>query len=273
MSNEPKKKETAQERQERRQNEIAALMESMDRTSPPADTELLKSLRLSVVESPQRSSPATTEADSSSGASVAPTPPALSTPVPHAVPVVPAPTRSVAIEGALQPPTVLLGAAIEEPVAADSEAPVGEVLIPATPDQFTVDATITEIARAAKAYPYPDVTGRGSVRISEDVFSRVTMIYAKARIDKILVLSYLLYSHVPAEGTQRVPKWILEPPPKVARRRILVFIRDEALARRLSDTAIRFGITEADIVENIVRKHIPEAPFQYKPKRRMRFSA
>jgi hypothetical protein len=114
---------------------------------------------------------------------------------------------------------------------------------------------------------------RGSVRVSEDVFSRITMIYARARIDKILVLSYLLYVYVPVEGLQRVPKWLLEAPPKMPRPRILVFIKDESLARRLSDTAIRFGVTEADIVENIVRKHVPEAPFQYKPKRRMRFSA
>jgi hypothetical protein len=28
-----------------------------------------------------------------------------------------------------------------------------------------------------------------------------------------------------------------------------VFIKDEALARRLSDTAIRFAVTEADIIE------------------------
>jgi hypothetical protein len=37
-------------------------------------------------------------------------------------------------------------------------------------------------------------------------------------------------------------------------------------------TAIRFAVTEADIIENIVRKNLPEAPFQYKPKRRMRFT-
>ena len=63
-----------------------------------------------------------------------------------------------------------------------------------------------------------------------------------------------------------------ETPPKMPRPRILVFIKDEALARRLYDTAIRFAITEADIIENTVRKNLPEAPFQYKPKRRMRFS-
>jgi hypothetical protein len=35
---------------------------------------------------------------------------------------------------------------------------------------------------------------------------------------------------------------------------------------------IRFAVTEADNIENIVRKNLPEAPFQYKPKRRMRFT-
>jgi hypothetical protein len=98
------------------------------------------------------------------------------------------------------------------------------------------------------------------------------MIYTKQRIDKILVLSYLLYRHVRAEGLQRVPRWVLETPPKMPRPTILVFIKDEALASRLSDTAIRFAVTEADIIENIVRKNLPEAPFQYKPKKRMRFT-
>ena len=147
-----------------------------------------------------------------------------------------------------------------------------EVLIPRNPELSTIEAAIAEIGRAVRGFPYPDTPGRGSVRVSEDVFSRVTMIYAKQRIDKILVLSYLLFRDVPAEGLQRVPRWVLETPPKMPRPRILVFIKDEALARRLSDTAIRFAVTEADIIENTVRKNLPEAPFQYKPKRRMRFS-
>ena len=99
------------------------------------------------------------------------------------------------------------------------------------------------------------------------------MIFANQRIDKILVLSYLLYNYVPGQGAQRFPKWLLDTPPKVPRPRILVFIKDGSLAKRLSDTATRFGVSEADIIENIARKHLPEAQFQYKPKRRMRFSA
>jgi hypothetical protein len=146
------------------------------------------------------------------------------------------------------------------------------VLIARNPELSTVEAAIAEIGRAVREFPYPNTTGRGSVGVSEDVFSRVTMIYAKQRIDKILVLSYLLYRHLPAEGLQRVPRWVLETPPKMPRPRILVFIKDEALARRLSDSAIRFAVTEADIIENTVRKNLPETPFQYKPKRRMRFS-
>jgi hypothetical protein len=154
----------------------------------------------------------------------------------------------------------------------DVEPPGEEVLIARNPELSTVEAAIAEIGRAVREFPYPNTTGRGSVRVSEDVFSRVTMIYAKQRIDKILVLSYLLYRHVPAEGLQRVPRWVLEKPPKMPRPRILVFMKDEGLARRLSDTAICFGITEADIIENTVRLNLPEAPFQYRPKRRMRFS-
>ena len=264
MSNEAKRKETAQEREARRQNEIAALMESMERTAPPADTELLNSLKVGLIESPEKAFAVKPAAEIY--LSEAPAIP---------IPVAPPAPPGVPIEGALRLPPLSSAPTIGKPTneTGDFHSVLSEAHIPADLEQFTVEATITEIARAAKAYAYPDVTGRGSVRVSEDVFSRVTMVYAKARIDKILVLSYLLYCHVPAEGVQRVPKWVLDPPPKMPRPRILVFIKDEGMARRLSDTAIRFGITEADIVENVVRKHIPEAPFQYKPKRRMRFTA
>lgn len=260
MSNEAKRKETAQERQARRQNEIAALMESMERTAPSADTELLNSLKVGLIESPEK-----TFAVKPAAEIYASEAPAIS------IPAAPPTPPGVLIEDALPFPPLSSALTLGKPT--NESAALSEAHVPADLEQFTVEATIAEIARAAKAYAYPDVTGRGSVRVSEDVFSRVTMVYAKARIDKILVLSYLLYCHVPAEGVQRVPKWVLDPPPKMPRPRILVFIKDEGVARRLSDTAIRFGVTEADIVENIVRKHIPEAPFQYKPKRRMRFTA
>ena len=55
MSDEPKKRETAEEREERRRREIEGLMESMNRTAPKADTELLKSLRqVELSESPDK---------------------------------------------------------------------------------------------------------------------------------------------------------------------------------------------------------------------------
>ena len=269
MSDQPKRRETAEEREERRRREIEGLMESMNRTAPKADTELLKSLRQ--VELSESSDKTHQERLSDITASSGP-----ESTWQQAVraPVAPFVSPSTAIEKAPRP-SVPLGhshakAPNEDP---DVEPPREEVLIVRNPELSTVDAAIAEIGRAVREFPYPDTLGRGSVRVSEDVFSRVTMIFAKQRIDKILVLSYLLYRHVPAEGLQRVPRWVLETPPKMPRPRILVFVKDEALARRLSDTAIRFAVTEADIIENIVRKNLPEAPFQYKPKRRMRFTA
>jgi hypothetical protein len=269
MSDEPKKRETAEEREERRRREIEGLMESMNRTAPKADTELLKSLRqVELSESPDK-----THQERLSDITVSSGPESTWRQVVGA-PVAPLVSPSTATEKAPWP-SVSLGhshakAPNEDP---DVEPPGEEVLIPRNPELSTIEAAIAEIGRAVREFPYPDTPGRGSVRVSEDVFSRVTMIFAKQRIDKILVLSYLLYRHAPPEGLQRVPKWVLETPPKMPRPRILVFIRDEALARRLSDTAIRFAVTEADIIENIVRKNLPEAPFQYKPKRRMRFTA
>ena len=271
MSEEPKRRETTEEKDERRRREIEGLMESMDRTAPKADTELLKSLgqRVELTEDPHKAHQQRFPEVTASGAATAKGPQALTEPV--------TPSRAVATAAQNVPlHSVSLGghsqtkAPSEDP---DFEPAVERAAGPRNAELSNAEAAIAEIARAAREFPYPDTPGRGSVRISEDVFSRVTMIFAKHRIDKILVLSYLLYSHVPAEGLGRVPRWVLESPPKMHRPRILVFIKDEGLARRLSDTAIRFGVTEADIIENIVRKHLPEAPFQYKPKRRMRFSA
>jgi hypothetical protein len=265
MSDEPKKRETAEEREERRRREIEGLMESMNRTAPKADTELLKSLRqVELSESPDKTHQERLSDITASSGPESTWRQAVRAPVAPFVSTEKAPWPSVSLgHSHAKAPN-------QDP---DIEPPVEEVLIARNPELSTVEAAIAEIGRAVREFPYPDTPGRGSVRVSEDVFSRVTMIFAKQRIDKILVLSYLLYRHVPAEGLQRVARWVLETPPKMPRPRILVFIKDEALARRLSDTAIRFAVTEADIIENIVRKNLPEAPFQYKPKRRMRFTA
>jgi hypothetical protein len=273
MSHETKKRETAAEKAERRRHELEELMQSMERTAPKADTDLLRSLQAVELHetSPGRAeSPTKTELNAP--ANPVPDPIGVQESLPPENPSPVTPSTSVASkrggEGESSPGPTSRDAERDQDKPAE-----GDMLILRKPEPEAAEAAIAEIARAARAFAYPETLGRGSVRVSEDVFSRITMIFAKQRIDKILVLSYLLYNYVPVEGLQRVSRWLLEPPPKMPRPRILVFIKDESLARRLSDTAIRFGVTEADIVENIVRKHVPEAPFQYKPKRRMRFSA
>jgi hypothetical protein len=277
MNAQTKKREAAEEKEARRRREIEELMQSMARTAPKADAELLSSVRgadLSQSSSlgmwPQEKVPEF----------VAPINPESRDEQSPAEPAIHSLEESTSMPlqvGAKREtiPVVSLSHAgtqgAEKQSAGEHSGEEGHVL--RKPKISTVEAAIAEIGRAAREFPYRDIPGRGSVRVSEDVFSRVTMIFAKQRIDKILVLSYLLYSYIPAENAQRVAAWMLEKPPKVPRPRILIFIKDESLAKRLSDTAIRFGVTETDIIENIVRKHLPEAPFQYKPKRRMRFSA
>ena len=267
MSEETKKRE----REERRRREIEQLMQSMERTAPKADADLLRSLQGIELSEGAVMQPRDKPTDLGGSInielkkeeadleSVFPAAKKVS----GAIPLSPA--EGTAGESGISP-----SQADPEPAA---ESPGEEVLVLRKPEPSAVETVIAEIARAAREYAYPETLGRGSVRVSEDVFSRVTMIFANQRIDKILVLSYLLYNYAPSEGAQRFPKWLLDTPPKVPRPRILVFIKDLSLAKRLSDTAIRFGVSEADIIENIARKHLPEAKFQYKPKRRMRFSA
>jgi hypothetical protein len=271
MSDKTKKGET----EERRRREIEELMQSMERTAPKADADLLRSLR-----GIDPSKGSVTVPHEKSPDLVAPTAVGLEKASHERGSVAPSPENVFAAPPAASAervgePAVSLshtGPPLAEPEYRHKALSEGELVL-RRPEPSAVEAVIAEIGRAAREYPFPETLSRGSVRVSEDVFSRVTMIFANQRIDKILVLSYLLYNYVPAEGSHRVPKWLLDAPPKVPRPRILVFMKDESLAKRLSDTAIRFGVTEADIIENIVRKHLPEAPFQYKPKRRMRFSA
>jgi len=274
MSDEPKKRETAEEKAERRRRELEELMQSMERTAPKADSELLRSLQAVELRQSSAGGAVSPQKTPELSALVEPVLDPIGVPSASLLAKEPSPeapsTRAASgREGELGPPVTLRDTERDQ---VDGPAE-GDVLILRKAEPAAAEAAIAEIARAARAFGYPETLGRGSVRVSEDVFSRVTMIFAKQRIDKILILSYLLYSHVPPENSQRVPKWLLETPPKALRPRILVFIKDESLSRRLSDTAVRFGITEADIIENIVRRHLPEAPFQYKPKRRMRFSA
>jgi len=272
MTDETKKRETAQERAERRQRELEELMQSMERTAPRADADLLRSLQgVELREAPPGGAVLPDKTSASDGGSV-PDPIGVQAEslAPQQRPRLEL-SASVASEREDKPsPPIAERDAAGGQVAGPSE---GDVLILRKAEPAAAEAAIAEIARAARAFPYPETLGRGSVRVSEDVFSRITMVFAKQRIDKILILSYLLYNQVPAENSPRVPKWLLETPPKALRPRILVFIKDESLAKRLSDTAVRFAVTEADIIENIVRRHLPEAPFQYKPKRRMRFTA
>jgi hypothetical protein len=271
MSDETKKRQTAEERAERRQRELEELMQSMERTAPKADADLLRSLQGVELRETAPGGAVSPDKTSALGGTVLDPIGVQSDSLPPEKPSLRAPS-TIAVserEGELSPPLTPRDPERDQ-VDGLSE---GDVLIFRKAEPAAAEAAIAEIARAARSFAYPETLGRGSVRVSEDVFSRITMIFAKQRIDKILILSYLLYSHVPAENSQRVPKWLLETPPKALRPRILVFIKDESLAKRLSDTAVRFGITEADIIENIVRRHLPEAPVQYKPKRRMRFTA
>jgi hypothetical protein len=276
MNARTKKRETAEEKEARRRCEIEELMQSMARTAPKADAELLSSVRGDLSQSPSLGM-LLQEKVPEFIAPINPEPRGEQSPAEPAIHALEESTSVPLQVGTKREtiPVVSLSHAgtqtVEEQSAGDHSGEEGLVL--RKPKISTVEAAIAEIGRAAREFPYPDIPGRGSVRVSEDVFSRVTMIFAKQRIDKILVLSYLIYSYIPAENAQRVAAWLLEKPPKVPRPRILIFIKDESLAKRLSDTAIRFGVTETDIIENIVRKHLPEAPFQYKPKRRMRFSA
>jgi hypothetical protein len=82
------------------------------------------------------------------------------------------------------------------------------------PQETTIEPIETSLAdRIRKFRASPDVV-RSNVRVSDDVFSRVTAFFANNRVKKVDILSYLLFAFLPKrKPSGHLPQWLLQIPP------------------------------------------------------------
>jgi hypothetical protein len=111
---------------------------------------------------------------------------------------------------------------------------------------------------------------KNNVRVTERVFSYVTD-YAIARgVDKINIVTYLLYVHLPKKGqsAKSTPEYLMKEPPEGLRNRDLTFFEDPGLTERLGWVSSTYGLPRVDIIENIILNNLPIVEKKYPPKRR-----
>jgi len=137
--------------------------------------------------------------------------------------------------------------------------------------ELPVQPIKTSLAEAIRKFRVPDEVIRSNVRVSDDVFSRVTEFFANNPPSKLDILSYLIFTYLPrVVPSGRVPPWLLEVPPENPRRLNLVYLEDHSLSDRFTHITTVYGVTRVDLIENIVRHSLPPAGRIYPPKHRRR---
>ena len=137
--------------------------------------------------------------------------------------------------------------------------------------QTAIEPIKTSLAEAIRKFRVPDEVIRSNVRVSDDVFSRVTEFFANNPPSKLDILTYLIFTYLPrVVPSGRVPPWLLEVPPENPRRLNLVYLEDHSLSDRFTHITTVYGVTRVDLIENIVRHSLPPAGRIYPPKHRRR---
>ena len=111
---------------------------------------------------------------------------------------------------------------------------------------------------------------KNNVRVTEQVFSCVTDFAIIRGVDKVNVVTYLLYAHLPKkdQSLETTPEYLIKEPPDGPRNRDLTFFEDPGLTERLSWVSSTYGLPRVDIIENIILDNLPIVEKKYPPKRR-----
>jgi hypothetical protein len=171
-------------------------------------------------------------------------------------------------------------AAVQSTVQADQAvefALVPESLVekPAEPvsseDRIKPPSRITEsmAEKMSKLKKAADAT-KNNVRVTEQVFSCVTDYAIIRGVDKVNVVTYLLYAHLPKKDQlfKTPPEYLIKEPPDGPRNRDLTFFEDPGLTERLGWVSSTYGLPRVDIIENIILDNLPIVEKNYPPKRR-----
>jgi hypothetical protein len=174
-------------------------------------------------------------------------------------------------------PTVETGQAIENPpvpqslVETPSELIRSEERPPASAERIKPPASTEEsmAEKMLKLKRAADAT-KNNVRVTEQVFSCVTDYAVIRGVDKVNVVTYLLYAHLPKKGqsSKSTPEYLTKEPPEGPRNRDLTYFEDPGLIERLSWVSSTHGLPRVDIIENIILNNLPIVEKNYPPKRR-----
>jgi len=167
-----------------------------------------------------------------------------------------------AIESALVP---------QSPVEKPFELVRSEERPPAPAERIKPASRIEEsmAEKMSKLKKASDAT-KNNVRVTEQVFSCVTDYAIIRGVDKVNVVTYLLYAHLPKkdQSLKTPPEYLIKEPPDGPRNRDLTFFEDPGLTERLSWVSSTYGLPRVDIIENIILDNLPIVEKKYPPKRR-----
>jgi hypothetical protein len=112
---------------------------------------------------------------------------------------------------------------------------------------------------------------RVTVTVSDEVFSAVSYLAYAREMDKVEVLSFLLRRHVPVAEIETIPNWLIKSELETTKKEChLSFFEDLDVKRSLAWLELRFELYKVDVIESIVQRYLPKAPFLVRPKRKLK---
>jgi len=153
-----------------------------------------------------------------------------------------------------------------------------------TTSDSSVEFILDEVAKGVRSRRRsPGVnTRRVPVLVSAEAFNRVSYASFARRLDKVEVLTYLLEKFVPSGRPENAPSWLVKTDLETDERtRHLSYAKTDASSKSGAEESKkedleerfwwlqgRFSMHKVDVIEAIIMKHLPAAPFETYPKPR-----
>ena len=170
--------------------------------------------------------------------------------------------------------------------AAESDRHMKAIQRMYTTSDASVEFILDEVAKAVRSRRRSPGANIKSVPVlvSPEAFDRVSYASFARRLDKIEVLTYLLEKYVPSGRPESAPGWLVKTDVETEEKtRYLAYAKTEAASKgegegeesRKEDLEERFwwlqgrfSVHKVDVIETIIMKHLPAAPFETSPKPR-----
>jgi hypothetical protein len=168
--------------------------------------------------------------------------------------------------------------------AAESDRHMKAIQRMYTTSDASVEFILDEVAKAVRSRRRSPGANIKSVPVlvSPEAFDRVSYASFARRLDKIEVLTYLLEKYVPSGRPQSAPAWLVKTDVETEEKtRYLSYAKTEAASKGEGEESRkedleerfwwlqgRFSVHKVDVIETIIMKHLPAAPFETSPKPR-----